>query len=95
MLNMLEFHSLNKMGFGSSESIHLLVEVMKRAYADRSKFLGDSDFVEVPLLGLTSKEYAKNFCDTFNLPAVIMQGRFGSSTMSVATLHALYKLISF
>jgi len=44
---------------------------------------------------IESKEYAKNFCDTFNLPAVIMQGRFGSSTMSVATLHALYKLISF
>ena len=67
MLNMLEFHSLNKMGFGSSESIHLLVEVMKRAYADRSKFLGDSDFVEVPLLGLTSKEYAKNLLSKISL----------------------------
>ena len=34
-------------------------EVMKRAYADRSIYLGDKDFVEVPLLGLTSKDYAK------------------------------------
>ena len=58
MLNMLEPHSLNKMGFGSSESIHLLVEVMKRAYADRSKYLGDSDLYNVPS-GLISKEYAK------------------------------------
>jgi len=67
MLNMLELHSLNKMGFGSSDSIHLLVEVMKRAYADRSKFLGDTDFVEVPLLGLTSKEYAKNLLSEISL----------------------------
>ena len=67
MLNMLELHSLHKMGFGSSDSIHLLVEVMKRAYADRSKFLGDTDFVEVPLLGLTSKEYAKNLLSEISL----------------------------
>ena len=40
---------------------------MKRAYADRSKFLGDSDFVEVPLLGLTSKEYAKNLLSKISL----------------------------
>ena len=67
MLNMLEPHSLNKMGFGSSESIHLLVEVMKRAYADRSKFLGDTDFVEVPLLGLTNKKYAKKLLSKISL----------------------------
>jgi len=40
-----------------------------------------------------SKDYGKRFCEQFNIPAVIMQGRFGSSTMSVATLHATYKLI--
>ena len=40
-----------------------------------------------------SKDYGKRFCEHFNIPAVIMQGRFGSSTMSVATLHAIYKLI--
>ena len=59
MLNMLEPFSLKEMGFGSSDSIHLMTEVMKRAYADRSIYLGDQDFVEVPLLGLTSKNYAK------------------------------------
>ena len=59
MLNMLEETSIKEMGFGSSDSIHLLSEVMKRAYADRSKFLGDMDFVEVPVNALTSKDYAK------------------------------------
>ena len=59
MLNMLEPFSLKELGFGSADSIHLMSEVMKRAYADRSIYLGDKDFVEVPLLGLTSKDYAK------------------------------------
>jgi len=40
-----------------------------------------------------SKDYGKRFCEKFNIPAVIMEGRFGSSTMTVATLHATYKLI--
>lgn len=40
-----------------------------------------------------SKDYGKRFCEQFNIPAVIMEGRFGSSTMTVATLHATYKLI--
>ena len=40
-----------------------------------------------------SKDYGKRFCEQFNIPCVIMEGRFGSSTMTVATLHATYKLI--
>lgn len=40
-----------------------------------------------------SKDYGKRFCEEFNIPAVLMEGRFGSSTMTVATLHATYKLI--
>ena len=59
MLNMLEDFPVKEMGFGSSESIHILAEVMKRAYADRSKYLGDSDFYKVPS-SLTSKDYAKS-----------------------------------
>ena len=59
MLNMLEEFPIKEMGFGSAESIHILAEVMKRAYADRSKYLGDTDFYKVPS-SLTSKEYAKS-----------------------------------
>lgn len=40
-----------------------------------------------------SKDYGKRFCEHFDIPAVLMEGRFGSSTMTVATLHATYKLI--
>tara|TARA_B100001113_G_C21107736_1_gene621711 strand:+ start:280 stop:1995 length:1716 start_codon:yes stop_codon:yes gene_type:complete len=59
MLNMLEDFPIKEMGFGSADTIHIYAEVMKRAYADRSKYLGDSDFYEVPS-SLTSKEYAKS-----------------------------------
>ena len=42
---------------------------------------------------IESKEYGRRFSEEFDVPSVIMQGRFGSSTMGVATLHATYKLI--
>ncbi len=58
MLNMLEDFPVKEMGFGSADTIHILAEVMKRAYADRSKYLGDSDFYKVPS-SLVSKKYAK------------------------------------
>ena len=58
MLNMLEDFPIKEMGFGSADTIHILAEVMKRAYADRSKYLGDSDFYKVPS-SLVSKKYAK------------------------------------
>lgn len=58
MLNILEGYDIGAMGFNSARTIHVMAEAMKRAYADRSKFLGDTDFVEVPLEGLTSKAYA-------------------------------------
>jgi precorrin-8X/cobalt-precorrin-8 methylmutase len=40
-----------------------------------------------------SKDYGKRFCNYYDIPAILMEGRFGSSTMTVATLHATYKLI--
>ena len=43
---------------------------MKRAYADRSKYLGDTDFVSVPLKGLTDKEYAKELLKEISLTKV-------------------------
>ncbi|CAM4005839.1 gamma-glutamyltransferase [Pseudoalteromonas byunsanensis] len=60
MLNMLEFYPVSKLGHNSAASIHLLAEVMKRAYADRSEYLGDPDFYDVPLKALTDKSYAKS-----------------------------------
>jgi len=58
MLNMLEHYDVGTMGHDSSDEIHLLVEVMRRAFADRAAYMGDADFVKVPIAGLTSKKYA-------------------------------------
>lgn len=58
MLNIIENVSLEKKDFGSSKYYHLLVEAMKRAYADRSVHLGDPDFFSVPQKWLISKKYA-------------------------------------
>ena len=59
ILNILEGYPITQYGHNSAKTIHFMSEAMKRAYADRSKYLGDPDFVNVPLAGLTSKEYAK------------------------------------
>ena len=58
MLNILEGYPLSFLGFGSAETLHLMAEVMRLAYADRAEHLGDPDFWEVPVEGLTSKAYA-------------------------------------
>jgi gamma-glutamyltranspeptidase / glutathione hydrolase len=58
ILNILEGYSIGASGHNAARNIHLLAEAMKRAYADRSHYLGDADFVDVPLRALTSKTYA-------------------------------------
>jgi gamma-glutamyltranspeptidase/glutathione hydrolase len=58
ILNMLEHYPIGQLGFNSASTIHRMAEAMKLAYADRSEYLGDPDFVKVPVKGLTSKEYA-------------------------------------
>lgn len=58
ILNALEGYPIGALGANSSETIHLMAEAMKLAYADRSEFLGDPDFVDVPVAALTSKDYA-------------------------------------
>ncbi|MCW8208499.1 gamma-glutamyltransferase [Verminephrobacter aporrectodeae subsp. tuberculatae] len=59
MLNMLEPLPLAQWGANSAQTIHYLAESMKLAYADRAEYLGDPDFVRIPLKGLTSKRYAQ------------------------------------
>ncbi len=60
MMNMMELANLDSIPFNSAEYLHLLAEVMRRAYADRAEYLGDPDFnLEMPLDKLTSKEFAK------------------------------------
>lgn len=58
MLNILASYKLDEFQHNSAFYLHLLAEVMKHAFADRAAFLGDPDFVHVPMGKLTSKEYA-------------------------------------
>jgi gamma-glutamyltranspeptidase/glutathione hydrolase len=58
MLNILSHFDLRKEGRWSAETLHLVIESMRRAYVDRARYLGDPDFVKVPLARLTSATYA-------------------------------------
>ncbi|MEK6325244.1 MAG: gamma-glutamyltransferase [Acidobacteriota bacterium] len=66
MLNILEHYNLAELGPGSSDTIHLIVESQRRAFADRAEFMGDADFVKVPLEGLISKKYAADLAKTID-----------------------------
>jgi gamma-glutamyltranspeptidase / glutathione hydrolase len=57
-LNILEGFPMSDMKQGSAPSLHVMIEAMKRAYADRARYLGDPDFISAPVATLMSKEYA-------------------------------------
>ncbi|HJZ82832.1 MAG TPA: gamma-glutamyltransferase [Pyrinomonadaceae bacterium] len=66
MLNILEGYDLKKMDWASSERYHLMTEAMRRAFADRAEYMGDTDFVKVPIAGLVDKKYAAQLRGTIN-----------------------------
>lgn len=70
MLNILEGFPLSDLGANSADSLHLMTEAMKLAFADRSKFLGDPDWWSVPIEGLVSKKYADELRKKINLRKV-------------------------
>ncbi|HSQ23238.1 MAG TPA: gamma-glutamyltransferase [Pyrinomonadaceae bacterium] len=66
MLNILEGYDLKKMDWASSERYHLTTEAMRRAFADRAEYMGDTDFVKVPIAGLIDKKYAAQLRSTIS-----------------------------
>jgi gamma-glutamyltranspeptidase/glutathione hydrolase len=66
MLNMIESFDLKSKGQSSAGARHIEIEVMRRAYLDRARHLGDPDFVQVPLARLLSKDYAKTLAATID-----------------------------
>lgn len=66
MLNMLEVRQIQKTTPGSVEALHATAEVMRRAFLDRARFLGDPDFSQIPVAKLTSKSHAKDVLATFS-----------------------------
>ena len=58
ILNILEGYDLHASGANTAKTIHLMAEAMQLAYADRAEYLGDPDFIKIPVKGLTSQKYA-------------------------------------
>lgn len=80
MLNILENYDLSHMGHSSSEKYHLMIEAMRRSFADRAEFLGDPDFVRLPLAGLISKQYAREVSGTIDSQKATPSARVGHGT---------------
>ena len=89
MLNILEGYSLAKTG--EAQELFLMIEAMKRAYADRAWFLGDPDVVQVPVARLTSKKYAAEWRATINpakaTPASDIHAGAGTAAEGHNTTH--------
>jgi len=67
MLNILEPYKLKEQGLLSAGAVHLEIEAMRRAYLDRARDLGDTDFVKVPIAELTSKAHARSVAASISL----------------------------
>ncbi|EKF7109552.1 gamma-glutamyltransferase [Escherichia coli] len=67
ILNILENFDMQKYGFGSADAMQIMAEAEKYAYADRSEYLGDPDFVKVPWQALTNKAYAKSIAEQIDI----------------------------
>ncbi|HET7000213.1 MAG TPA: gamma-glutamyltransferase [Puia sp.] len=66
MMRMVEDRNLNQYGFETRESVHLMAEVERLAYADRAEYLGDADFFKVPVKTLISYPYVQERMKNFN-----------------------------
>jgi gamma-glutamyltranspeptidase/glutathione hydrolase len=66
MLNILEGYDLKELDWASSDRYHLMTEAMRRAFADRAEYMGDTDFVKVPIAGLIDKKYGAQLRNTIN-----------------------------
>lgn len=67
MLNVLQQFPIDKFGHNTAQTIHVMAETMKHAYADRSEYLGDPDYYKVPLKQLTDKDYAQKIASQIAL----------------------------
>src|ERR1700722_795751 len=66
MMHMVEAQPLSSYGYGTLQSVHLMTEVERLAYADRAKYLGDNDFYKVPISTLISRDYAEERMKLFD-----------------------------
>ena len=81
VLNMLENYDIRQMGWASSEKYHVLTESLRRAFADRAEFMGDPDFVNVPVETLIDKNYAKRRASSIDLMKASSSTDIGHGTI--------------
>jgi gamma-glutamyltranspeptidase/glutathione hydrolase len=87
MLNILEGYDIAATGFGTAETIHLLAEVLKIAFADRAAASGDPDYIKVPVQRLTSKNYANERRRAIDLERAQQWGAGVSQLEGAHTTH--------
>jgi gamma-glutamyltranspeptidase/glutathione hydrolase len=91
LLGMIEPYPINKMGFHSSHTIQLMVEAERRAFADRSKYLGDPGFMEIPVDRLLERNYLLQRMNTFNENAASLSSQispgYPDADISEETTH--------
>lgn len=92
ILTMLKPYNLKKLGYNTAKYVHLVAEAMRRAFADRAYFLGDPDYVDIPMKELLSKEYNRNRMESFkwheaSSSEVIGHGKIPEFTESINTTH--------
>jgi gamma-glutamyltranspeptidase/glutathione hydrolase len=84
MLNILERYDLKSKGAASAEARHLEIEAMRRAYLDRARFLGDPDFVQVPVARLTAKAHARDVASTIDPSRASSSAELGKDILTLA-----------
>ena len=86
ILNVLEGFDLKSMGRNSADTLHLMIEAKKIAWADRAKFYADPEVAKIPLAGLLSKEYAterRRLIDPQHAAKTVEAGDPGSQASSL------------
>ena len=94
IMKMIDPFYLSKMGHNSEQSIQVIVEAERRAYADRSQFLGDPDFVKIPINGLLSDSYLKERMSSFDpekasLSSEIKEGKITYNESTETTHYSI------
>ncbi|MEM7574340.1 MAG: gamma-glutamyltransferase [Bacteroidota bacterium] len=90
MLGMLEPYPLAEYGFQSLESGHLTIEAMRRAYADRAEYLGDSDFYPVPIADLIDSTYLANRMADFSLDSASTSNRTEAGILALESFETTH-----
>jgi len=94
ILNMLEPYDIGQLGWGNTQAVHLTVEALRRAYADRAEHLGDPDFYPVPIDKLISREYAlERFEDMNPQAASDSEEIFAGNWVSESTETTHYSVV--